>query len=95
MRENRLRVAAGQLHEQFLGPPAALDGLLELGQAGLWYVHGVVLAVLPPLEVVVDGGRAVREFLAVFADLALNRERNVLEFPKYFGPSARFGLHVL
>ena len=58
-------------------------------------MHGVVLPVLPPLQVVVDGDRAVRKLLAVFADFALNRERNVLEFPKYFGPSALFSAHVL
>jgi hypothetical protein len=58
-------------------------------------VDGVVPAVLPPLEVVVDGDRAVRKLLAVFADFSLNRERNVLEFPKYFGPAALFSFHVL
>jgi hypothetical protein len=76
------------LHEQFLRALAALDGLLELGKTILGYVHGVVLAVLPPLEVVVDGYRAVCKRLTVFTDFSLNRERNVLEFTEYFGPPA-------
>lgn len=84
-----------ELHEQFLRPPSALYGLFEFGKAVLRYVHGVVPAVLPPLEVVVDGNRSVRKFLAVFADFPLNRERDVLEFPKDFGPSALFSFHIL
>jgi len=53
-------------------------------------VHGVVLTVMPPLEVVIDGDLAVCKRFAVFADFALNSERNVLEFPKYFSPSSYF-----
>ena len=66
-----------------------------LGETVLRYVHGVVLAVLPPLEVVVDGDLAVGKRLAVFADFPLNRERDVLEFTQYFGPAALFSFHVL
>ena len=66
-----------------------------LGETVLRYVHGVVLAVLPPLEVVVDGDLAVGKRLAVFADFPLDRERDVLEFTQYFGPAALFSFHVL
>ena len=90
-----MRIAAGQLHEQLLCPFAALDGFLEFGKTILRNVYGVVLPVLPPLEVVVDGDRSVGKRLAVFTDFALNRELNVLEFSQYFGPAALFGVHVL
>jgi len=58
-------------------------------------VYAVVLPVLPPLEVVVDGNPPIRKFLAVFTDFALNSEGNVLEFTQYFSPAASFSFHVL